>query len=135
MTLYLLDSDAIIDYLRGMPGAVSFIGSLLDRGDSLCVCDVVVAEVYSGVRPDNRNEAQGLLDTLIYLPITRETARQAGEWRYLHARQGIALPTTDTLIAATAHAHNASIVTGNKKDYPMEELSLTLLPRARSPKL
>ncbi len=133
MALYLLDTDAIVDYLQRIPGSLSLIMDLFDRGDSLCICDIVIAEVYSGLRPEAKDKAQDLLYSLLYLPTTLEAARQAGEWRYQYARQGVTLSPMDMLIAATAHAHKASIVTGNKKDYPMDEVSLVLLPRAGLP--
>jgi predicted nucleic acid-binding protein len=39
------------------------------------------------------------------------------------------LPLTDALIAATAVEHNATVVTGNVRDYPMPEVSILPLPR------
>jgi predicted nucleic acid-binding protein len=128
---YLLDSDAVIDYLRGIADSLVVIRGLGDAGDLLCVCDVVLAEVYSGLRPEDRSSAGVLLDTLHYLPTSPEAARQAGEWRYHYARRGVVLPATDILIAATAHAHQASVLTGNTDDYPMPEVSLRQLPRRR----
>lgn len=54
-----------------------------------------------------------------FLASTAAIAQQAGDWRYDFARRGVQLTTTDCLIAATAHAHHATVVTGNAKDYPM----------------
>ena len=54
MATYLLDSDAIIDYLMGFAPSVQLIRSIHSRGDVLAVCDVVIAEAYSGLRPGDR---------------------------------------------------------------------------------
>ena len=129
MASVLLDSDAVIDYLKGVPNSVSLIQGLFDREDSICTCDIVVAEVYSGFSTTARSKAQYLFDALVYLSTPREAAAQAGEWRYQYARQGKALSTTDALIAAIAYIHSASIVTGNMADYPMSEVEIIELPR------
>lgn len=67
----------------------------------------------------------------MFLPTSPAIAQQAGTWRYDFARRGLQLSTTDTLVAATAHAHGATIVTGNASDYPMSEIALLLLERAK----
>ena len=131
MGRYLLDTDAVIDYLLGIPSSVSLIQDLHERDDVLCVCDVVVAEVYAGLRPQHRAAAEQLLSACSFLPTSVGIAERAGSWRYDYARQGVTLSTTDALVAATAHAHDATIVTGNVKDYPMRELALLPLERAK----
>jgi predicted nucleic acid-binding protein len=129
MARYLLDTDAVIDFLRGIPDSVALIRRLHDSGEVLCICDIVVAEVFAGVRPETRPGVNTLLSTLTYLPTSLEAARQAGEWRYTYARDGHPLATTDTLIAATAQRHNAYVITGNVGDYPMSDVSIIALPR------
>jgi predicted nucleic acid-binding protein len=129
MTRYLLDSDCIIDYLLGQPPAVSLLQGLHSQGDDLCTCDIVLAELYSGLRPEHRDTAERFLSTLLFLPTDAPIAQQAGAWRYHYRSQGIQLSTTDCLIAATAHAHGAQVVTGNTKDFPMPELTILTLPK------
>lgn len=129
MARYLLDTDAVIDYLFGIPGTVSVIERLQRQGDMLCVCSVVMAEIYSGLRPQHRDTGEQLLNACEFLPTGPEAATQAGTWRYDYARRGIVLSTTDVLVAATAHANAATIVTRNTDHYPMAESSLEALPR------
>jgi predicted nucleic acid-binding protein len=131
MGRYLLDTDAVIDYLLGIPSSVSLIQDLHERGEVLCVCDIVIAEVYAGLRPQHRGVGEQLLSACSFLSTSLGTAQQAGSWRYDFARQGITLSTTDALVAATAHAYDAAIVTGNLSDYPMRELTLVPLERAK----
>jgi predicted nucleic acid-binding protein len=130
MERFLLDSDAVIDYLKGFPDSVALIRKLHADGDSLCVCDVVVAEVYSGLLPKDRGQARKLLSACEFLPTSAEMAERAGEWRYSHARRGLTISTTDALIAATAFSHGAKVVTGNAADYPMPEITIVQLPRS-----
>lgn len=131
MARYLLDTDAVIDYLKGFAPSISLIQDLHNQGNFLCVCDVVIAEVYSGLRPGDRKKAAGLLDACFFLPTSAEIAKQAGEWRYRYSRRGVILSTTDVLVAATAHAHRAMILTGNLDHYPMKKGLVSPLPRVK----
>ncbi|MDO8671148.1 MAG: type II toxin-antitoxin system VapC family toxin [Dehalococcoidia bacterium] len=129
MTGYLLDSDAVIDYLRGIERSRALIQELYDRGERLCTCSVVIAEVYAGMKPDHMEVAEELLLGLTFLPTSLEAARQAGQWRYAYDRRGISLSTADVLIAATARLHQAAVITGNGSHYPMPEVRVLPLPR------
>jgi predicted nucleic acid-binding protein len=129
MALFLLDSDALIDFVNGFEPTISLLRSLLADGETLCSCGVALTEAYAGLNPEGEAPAAAFLPTLRYLPTSSATAEQAGRWRYRAAREGRTLTTTDTLIAATAVAHNATVVTGNVRDFPMSEVSLLPLPR------
>jgi predicted nucleic acid-binding protein len=129
MALYLLDTDAIIDWLFAIPASVAIIEDLDMRSETLCTCDIVIAEVYAGLRPAQRVAGETMLAGLTYVPTSPHAARQAGEWRYAFARQGVQLHTTDMLVAATAHEHHATLITRNVRDYPLPEITLLPLPR------
>jgi predicted nucleic acid-binding protein len=131
MANILIDSDMLIDQVRGVPTTVAYIQQLQATGEVLCTCDIVIAELESGLSPAQSPSARVITDELVFLDQDVATARQAGRWRYEYARKGIALSTTDTLIAATAYAHGAAILTRNLSHYPMPEL--TLLSGSSSP--
>lgn len=134
MSYYLLDTDSIIDYLHGIGPSIALIRGIVAQGHDLATSDVVVGEVYSGLRPQHRAPGEQLMSSLTFLSTSRGAARQAGDWRYAFARRGLALSLTDALIAATALEHGATVVTGNVRDYPMPDLLLLPLPRTpRSP--
>lgn len=132
MTLYLLDTDAVIDFFKGFPSSVDLIQKLFRQGGTLCTCAVVVAEVYAGLHPSERTQGAELLGSLRFLETSSGAAKQAGLWRYAFARQGVQLATTDCLIAAIAHERDATLVTGNTDDYPMSELRAMPLPRRQA---
>lgn len=129
MTRYLLDTDALIDFLYNIAGSVQLVQGLFAQGDTPCTCEVVVAEVCAGLHAHEQAHAEQLLTSVEYLPTTPEAARQAGSWRYTYMRQGHTIPITDCLIAAVAALHGATVVTGNVRDFPMPELTLLPLPR------
>ena len=60
MARYLLDTDAVIDYLMGIPSSLAQIQELHARGETLCVCAVVIAEVYAGLLPKHQKPAKEL---------------------------------------------------------------------------
>jgi predicted nucleic acid-binding protein len=129
MALYLLDADALIDFITGCRPTIDLLEDLTRVRDDLAVCEVSVAETYAGLRRDATGRLEALLDGCLFLASTAEIARQAGRWRFDYAGQGQPLSTTDVLIAATALAHRATIITGNVRHYPMPEVSLLPLPR------
>ena len=126
---YLLDTNVVIDYLNKRPRATELVDSLSIQGHVLCTCAVVVAEVYAGILPrsSSAERAQTLLDALTFLPTEADAGREAGEWRYQFARQGMQLATQDSLIAATAFQHDATVLTGNERHFPMPEVSVLKL--------
>lgn len=127
--LYLLDTDFLITYQRRRPRAEGFIDFLAEENGILCTCDVVLTEVYSGLPNEPPQAMHQFLDSLRFLPTSASAARQAGRWRYQFARSGVILQTQDMLIAATAVEHDAVLVTGNIKDYPMKEVNIMQFPR------
>jgi predicted nucleic acid-binding protein len=126
---YLLDTDVVVDYLKDVPSTIELIDSLYSQGEILCICDIVVAEVYAGLPPAQREIGRTLLGAMQFLLTTERASRQAGMWRYDFRRRGIQLPTTDSLIAAVAYDRQATVVTGNLDDYPMPQVSILPLPR------
>ena len=130
MALYLLDSNAVIDYFFGIPTSVALVDALFDERHSLCVCDVVVAEVFSGLHPGDKERPQRFIQSCRFLETDLEAAALAGEWRYGYSREGVSLTTTDVLIAATAHIHRATLVTADVRHFPMPEVTVLPLPRA-----
>lgn len=129
MPSYLLDSDAVIDLLNHFPPTIALLRQLELDGHTLCSCDVVAAEVYSGLSDDGDQSAHIFLSATNFLVLSREGSQQAGRWRYAYRRQGRSLSTYDALVAATAVEHQATLVTGNLRHFPMPELSLLPLPR------
>ena len=129
MTRYLLDTDAVADFLNGFTTTVQLVNDLYSRGDVLCTCSVVIAEIYSGLRHRDRPRGDELFESMTTLATTPSASRQAGIWRYDFARRGQQLSMADCLIAAIAHEHGATLLTGNVNHFPMEEIRLLPVPR------
>jgi len=112
----LLDTDVLVDYLRGREEAVSYVKA---HTEQVLIPSIVVAELYAGVQDEEELER---LDDFISLfpiiPLTEEVARAAGAHKRAYYRShGVGL--ADAVIAATAEAHGADLKTLNIKHYPM----------------
>ncbi len=117
-TVLLLDTDVLIDYLRARIEAVAFLEGL---SESLIVSTITVAEVYAGVREGKeRRVLDRFLRAFEIVPVDEEVAKQGGLLRRDYGpSHGVGL--ADALVAATAKIRQATLVTLNKRHFPMLE--------------
>ncbi len=126
MSKVVLDTDVLIDLLRGRESARTFLQELSSQSVP-CSSVISVAEIYAGMRSEEYVLTANLLDGLIILPVTREIAEMAGYFK--RRAKSRKLELADCLIAATAFIEGASVATGNAKDYPMQEITVLSAPR------
>ncbi len=110
---YLIDTDVLIEYLRGSDQAAEFLEEL--EGD-LLISATTVAELFSAARGSDELDA---LDQFILafevVPVDEPLARAGGRLRQeYHASRGVGL----SLIAASALEREAELVTFNRWHYP-----------------
>lgn len=111
----LVDTDILIDYLRGLPQAVQFID---EAGERVRISVVSAAELYAGAREAEMDSIRDLLASFPSIPVTFEIARTGGLIRRQYMRSHrVDIP--DALIAATAHEEGISLATLNRKHFPM----------------
>ena len=127
MAVILVDSSVIFDHLNGRYGRTEFLDELVEQGHVLACCPVNLTEVYSGLRPGEEEKTAAFLDSLEYLPVSPEIARQAGLPRRDWRQKGQTLSYTDVTIAAVALNVDASL-TDSQKHFPMPELHVLELP-------
>ena len=117
---YLVDSDWVVDYLKGRSNALTLLDDLLHEG--LAISIITFGEVYEGIyysRDPKHNEAifrsflRGVNILGINLHIARRFAIIRGELR----GKGQLIGQPDILIAATAICHDLILLTRNMKDY------------------
>ena len=126
----LLDTNVIIDALRKKRGRAEHLESLSIQGFTLCVCAVVLTELYTGVLQNDEKNVQGMTKDFTFLPTNPELSRLAGVLRKRYRDRGVALSTADCLIAAIAIHYEVMLATDNQGDFPMPELSFHQLPAA-----
>ncbi len=115
---YLIDTDVLIEYLRGSGQAADFLEEL--KGD-LLISAITVAELFSGARGSDELDAlDQFLLAFEVVPVDEPLVRAGGQLRQeYHARHSVGL--ADALIASSAMEREAELVTFNRRHYPMVE--------------
>ena len=117
---YLVDTDRIVDYLKGDESAVGLLEVLAQEGAALSL--ITYGEVYEGIyfgrnREQHEDGFRGLLQIIDVLPlnqsILKEFARIRGDLRV----KGQLIGDFDILIAATALHHDLTLVTHNLRHF------------------
>jgi predicted nucleic acid-binding protein len=112
----LLDADIPIDYLRGRIEAADYLENLTI---SAMISAATVAELYAGVRDGlERSKLDAFIAAFEVMPIDAEIALQGGLYRRDYGKSH-STGLVDGLIAATAERHDATLITLNKKHFPM----------------
>jgi predicted nucleic acid-binding protein len=106
---YLLDSCIIIDHFNGIAQATDL---LREHGTACVVSAITRAEVLAGFGEQEESLATALLDVIVTLPVTAETADIAAR---LRRHQRWKLP--DAFQAALVVEHGLTLVTRNTKDF------------------
>ncbi len=123
MSRQLLDSDILIDFLRGRAGAWSLLARLQASGEAPLISTVSVAEILAGARRGEEEATERLLAVLEKIPVSENVARAAGSFLRVYQRSH-GLELGDALVAATALAVGATLVTRNTKHYPMPQVEV-----------
>lgn len=119
--MYLLDSDICINLLRGK---LPHTFDLMRKSDPRIfgIPAVVEAELRTGAaESSNPRKNQRLLENFLApyqsVPFDHAASMAYADIRAALERQGEAMGAHDLLIAATAVAHDATLVTGNLREF------------------
>jgi len=111
------DTNIFIDALRLQPKGIALIKSFEKSEHELYISSVVGFELFAGKSSKNENQQKAMQELLSYfdvVDVTWKIAKRAGEI-YRNGIQQLEFP--DYIIAATAIALGAEIVTLNKKHF------------------
>jgi predicted nucleic acid-binding protein len=122
MAKVLLDSDVIIEWLRGHQPFVEHVPALIAEHSELFWSPVSVAEVYAGVRKGEQEAIANLFLLLEPISISVEVGRKAGEYLKSYAKSH-SVELGYALIAACAYSENLQLWTRNKRHYPMKDIN------------
>lgn len=117
---YALDTNTLVYFFKGL-GNVA--GRLLAHPPSaIAIPSIVLFEIELGIAkstsPEKRmNQLEALLEVTHLLPFAAREAREAALIRADLERRGEPIGPFDTLIAGTARAHNAVLVTHNISEF------------------
>lgn len=112
----LVDTDVMVDFLRGHPKAVALVHA---HSAGIILSSIVAAELYAGVKGTEELDTLDMLISLFrVIPVSCELARAGGLYKRDYAKsRGVGL--ADAIVAATAESESADLKTLNTKHYPM----------------
>jgi hypothetical protein len=113
---FLVDTDVLIDFLRGHHEAVKYVKRHSKR---IVLSAISVAEVYAGVKGIKElKELDEFVELFPVLPVTPDIAKMGGLYkRDFQKSHNVGL--ADAVIAATARTHKAKLKTLNIKHFRM----------------
>ena len=118
---YLLDTNACIRLLNGTSAAL--VARLAESDPAqIALCSIVKAELLYGARrssrrADNLRLLESFFEPLASLPFDDACAERHGIIRSELESAGTPIGPNDLMIAATALAHGATLVTNNVKEF------------------
>ena len=117
---YLIDTDWVIDCLRGIPRTADRFNALLPEGIGLSI--VTLAELLDGVvgsvrRQDDERLLRMFLDDLEIINLDEETCLIFAEERVRLRAAGTRIGDMDLLIGATAIRHGLTLLTNNRRHF------------------
>ena len=116
MAAFLIDTDVLVDFLRGEPKAVAFVNA---HSANIILSSIVVAKLYAGVKNDEEQAAlEDFVSNFPVISVSAEIAKAGGLYKRDYGKShGVGL--ADAILAATAEAEKAELKTLNVKHYPM----------------
>ena len=117
----LVDSDVVINILRGRRGEAVTLAGLLAAGEAVCFSPITRAEVFAGMRPNEEASTRKLFHLMQCRDVSDAVGEIAGGYLNLFSKSH-RLEIADALLAATARRHGLRFWTKNRKHYPMADL-------------
>ena len=130
--MILLDTNIVVAFLNGDN---SILKRIKDEIDRIALSSLVVAELDYGAKvsqraKDNLEKLYRFVDVVQVVPFDIESAKIFGSIKSKLRNIGKPTGEVDVLIAATAMAHKATLVTANRKHFEnIEGLKVEVWPK------
>lgn len=120
--MYLPDTNIFIKGIKGDEPEASFLKKIIQK-EQLVISVVAIGEYLSKANQKQAEVFYKLVNTFRVLNIDREVARVATEMR----KESLKTKRTymiDCFLAAQAKLNHLTLVTNNKKDFPMKDIKI-----------
>jgi len=121
LTGVVLDSDVIIEILRGARGTLQAAIALEESGVPTFCTAISWAEIFAGVRRGEEAITRAFFEARGEVVLDGKIGRQAGDYLARYAKSH-RVEIADALIAAAAATSGLRLWTLNRKHYPMQDL-------------
>lgn len=112
------DSTVLIAHLRGVPAATALLRDAVGLEEAACSV-LSRVEIEGGMRSSERSAVARLFDALRLEPVSDAIARRAAGHLRAYRRSHPGIDVVDYVVAATAEALGAELLTLNVKHFPM----------------
>jgi len=123
LTMVLVDTTVWIDFFAAKSTPeVAELERLLNEGEDICTCGVILAEVLQGIRGDeDYQRTLSRFETFLFLPMNRQVFVRAAElYRFLRHRGVTIRKPVDCMIASVAIEHDIALLHNDRDFDPME---------------
>ena len=117
MRQIMVDTDVLILHLRGNESVRAMLKEAA-KDSLLCCSAVTIGEIHAGMRDEELEKTEKLLNSLEVIDVDRKIAALAGDYRRTIKSHHLELD--DCLIAATCVINRATLITCNINHYPMQ---------------
>jgi len=115
----LLDTSVAVDHLRGYGPATALLEDLVRSHEPVVASELTRFELLAGARPAEHDRLEDFFSVLGWVPVTEDVTRHAGEYARSYRRSHSGIGVVDYLLAGTASAVGADLVTINVRHFPM----------------
>ena len=119
---YLLDTDAVVDVLRGRHGVAQRLGQVSPEDvavSAMTVAELLYGSLCSSDPERSEREVRRFLEVIRIIPFGRAAGAAHSRIRYKLRKQNIG--PNDLVIAATALSNRATVVTANIREFSRVE--------------
>jgi predicted nucleic acid-binding protein len=114
----LIDTTIAVDHLRGVEAAVELMMTLSEE-DEIFASELVRFELLAGVLPNEMDALETFCSSLPWIPVDEDVAHAGGSLARKYRKSHSGIDDVDYLIAATAIACDADLLTTNVRHFPM----------------
>ncbi len=121
--MVLVDTTVWIDFFAARPTPeVAELERLLNEGEDICTCGIILTEVLQGIRKDEAYERTlSRFESVLFLPMNRQTFVRAAELYRSLRRRGVTIrKPVDCMIASVAIEHDI-VLLHNDRDFDLIE--------------
>jgi predicted nucleic acid-binding protein len=119
----LVDTNILIDHLRGKPETTVFFNRLIKQEAIFLTSVITRIELLSGLREAEEQKIKALLSVFREIPVDLNVAEIAGKYMNLYMKSN-GLNTADAIIAATVKSTGSILYTLNGRHFPMADIQV-----------